>query len=101
QELTPCRHRRYCGCYCTMSGGGVKADHDRVESGSWPGFLPEDGPSALAHAGAAEALAPARQHVLVVDIVGDAALERGNDRARRPVDALAQLAAFRIGRRVR
>src|SRR6266545_7003962 len=56
---------------------------------------------ALAHAGAAEALAPARQHVLVVDIVRDAALERGDDRARRPVDTLAQLAAFRIGRRVR
>src|SRR5215467_16386803 len=55
----------------------------------------------LAHARPTKPLAPARQHVLVVDIVRDAALERGENRAGCPVDTLAQLAAFRIGGRMR
>src|SRR5262249_12573632 len=54
-------------------------------------------PSAAADAYSAEALLPARQDLPVVDIVGDATLERGHHRAGGPGHALPQLAALGVG----
>src|SRR5262249_11981877 len=64
--------------------------------------LPHYGGTLLtAHTCAAEALLPARDDLPVVDVVRDAALERGHDRTHRPFDALPQFAAFRIRRGMR
>src|SRR5260221_4883215 len=52
-------------------------------------------------AGPAEAFLPARNHLEVVDVVRDAALERGDHRARGPGHALPQLASLGVRSRVR
>src|SRR5258706_639270 len=44
---------------------------------------------------------PARNHLEVVDVVGDAALERGDHRPRGPGHALPQLASLGVRSRVR
>src|SRR5262249_25952851 len=56
---------------------------------------------ALPHALAAEAALPARDHFLVVDVVGNLAPEGGQDRLGRPGDAGAQAAAGVVGHHVR